>query len=353
MGYEYDSKVNRDLAKTAMSIYTKAHDIKPGPINESKQSINEEALRENINSLILNYVSDVILAEQELGREMTDVEINEASIELLNRINSISDEDKTNFVTQLAEEAGAMGARGGGAVSAGKGRGSTAVSIGAGAGSGGAISNFDPSNYDGTSEASIEQLFRDVASGMYGEGAVAGSFLSQVLANQQSSPGIGTSTRSAARRSGAARRRLGEAVTASGTFGAQGDTSPYQEQFDALFNSSEYQGASGSEQGQMVANLVATIANKGDRHAGAGTARRRGSVREAVTAKGTFANKSRPENRAGTPDPLDPSSYGPGGFYDSGNFETTVDAIYANLQSAGYSNSQIGQFAAQVQALHQ
>ena len=108
MGYEYDSKVNRDLARTAMSIYTKAHNIKPEPINESKQSINEEALRENINSLILNYVSDVIvLAEQELGREMTDVEINEASIELLNRINSISDEDKTAFVTQLAEEAGA------------------------------------------------------------------------------------------------------------------------------------------------------------------------------------------------------------------------------------------------------
>jgi len=107
MGYEYDSKVNRDLARTAMDIYTKAHNIKPEPINESKEVINEEVLRENINSLILNYVSDVIiLAEQELGREMTDVEINEASIELLNRINSISDEDKAAFVTELAEAAG-------------------------------------------------------------------------------------------------------------------------------------------------------------------------------------------------------------------------------------------------------
>ena len=107
MGYEYDSKVNRDLARTAMSIYTKAHNIKPVSINESTEVINEEALRENINALILNYVSDVIvLAEQELGREMTDVEINEASIELLNRINSISDEDKTAFVTELAEAAG-------------------------------------------------------------------------------------------------------------------------------------------------------------------------------------------------------------------------------------------------------
>ena len=107
MGYEYDSKLNRDLARTAMDIYAKAHDIKPEPINESKEVINEEVLRENINSLILNYVSDVIvLAEQELGREMTDVEINEASIELLNRINSISDADKTAFVTELAEAAG-------------------------------------------------------------------------------------------------------------------------------------------------------------------------------------------------------------------------------------------------------
>ena len=285
MGYEYDSKVNRDLARTAMSIYTKSHGIKS--LNESTQSINEEVLRENINSLILNYVSDVIvLAEQELGREMTDVEINEASIELLNRINSISDEDKTNFVTQLAEEAAP------GMVAA------PTVTAGGGAGpapapsrpvDGGAISNFDPSNYDATDQDSIEQLFRDVASGMYGEGAVAGSLLSQVIANQQSSSGIGTSTRGAAQRPGAARRRLGEAVT----------------------------------------------------------------------TKGTFANKSRPENRSGTdeaPDPLDPSSYGPGAYYDSGTFGGNtgiMQAIHTNLENAGYSNSQIGQFAAQVLALHQ
>ena len=104
MGYEYDSKVNRDLARTAMAIYTKSQGIKPQEINESNQNSNEEVLRENINSLILNYVSDVIiLAEQELGREMTDVEINETSMDLLNRINSISDEDKAVFVNELAE----------------------------------------------------------------------------------------------------------------------------------------------------------------------------------------------------------------------------------------------------------
>ena len=104
MGYEYDSKVNRDLARTAMSIYTNSHNIKP--LNESAEFINEEALRENVNALILNYVSDVIvLAESHLGREMTDAEINESSMEVLNRIDSISLNEKAQFVQQLAEAA--------------------------------------------------------------------------------------------------------------------------------------------------------------------------------------------------------------------------------------------------------
>ena len=104
MGYEYDSKVNRDLARTAMSIYTNSHNIKP--LNESAEFINEEALRENVNALILNYVSDVIvLAESHLGREMTDAEINESSMEVLNRIDSISPNEKAEFVQQLAEAA--------------------------------------------------------------------------------------------------------------------------------------------------------------------------------------------------------------------------------------------------------
>jgi len=103
MGYAYDSKLNRDLAKTAMGIYTKSQGIKS--LNES--TINEEVLRENINGLIMNYVSDVIvLAEQELGREMTSFEINEASNELLNRINSIPDNAKAAFINELAEAAG-------------------------------------------------------------------------------------------------------------------------------------------------------------------------------------------------------------------------------------------------------
>ena len=107
MGYEYDSQVNRELAKTAMDIYKKAHKIDQ-PINESPQNLNEEVIRENVNGLIMNYISDVIiLAEAQMGREMTDIEINEASDELLRRIDSISDADKVAFINELSEAAGA------------------------------------------------------------------------------------------------------------------------------------------------------------------------------------------------------------------------------------------------------
>ena len=105
MGYEYDSQVNRELAKTAMDIYKKAHKIDQ-PINESPQNLNEEVIRENVNGLIMNYISDVIiLAEAQMGREMTDIEINEASDELLRRIDSISDADKVAFINELSEAA--------------------------------------------------------------------------------------------------------------------------------------------------------------------------------------------------------------------------------------------------------
>ena len=125
MGYEYDSKVNRDLARTAMSIYTNSHNIKP--LNESAEFISEEVLRENVNALILNYVSDVIvLAESHLGREMTDAEINESSMEVLNRIDSISPNEKAEFVQQLAEAAGPVMGQAAGMGSAPSGQG-TAV----------------------------------------------------------------------------------------------------------------------------------------------------------------------------------------------------------------------------------
>ena len=106
MGYEYDSQVNRELAKTAMDIYKKAHNFDQ-PVNESRQNLNEGAIRENVNGLIMNYISDVIiLAEAQMGREMTDIEISEASDELLRRIDSISDADKVAFINELSEAAG-------------------------------------------------------------------------------------------------------------------------------------------------------------------------------------------------------------------------------------------------------
>ena len=118
MGYEYDSQVNRELARTAMDIYKKAHKIDQ-PINESPQNLNEEVIRENVNGLIMNYISDVIiLAEAQMGREMTDIEINEASDELLRRIDSISDTDKLAFINELSEAAGAGMVAAGGAAAA-------------------------------------------------------------------------------------------------------------------------------------------------------------------------------------------------------------------------------------------
>lgn len=279
MGYEYDSKVNRDLARTAMSIYTKSQGIKPQEINESKQNLNEEVIRENVNGLIMNYISDVIiLAEAEMGREMTDIEISEASDELLRRIDSISDEEKTAFVTELAEAAGVAGGRGAGidsgaaAGGSGKGRPSGLGTVAAGGGG-----NINPRDY-----ISIDDYINTIGDDF------DGADLAQILnyASQGGYENSGTGT-VGVRSGGSRRRRTGQAV------------------------------------------------------------------REAVTAKGTFANKSRPENRDDAPDPLDPANYGPGAFYGSGSFENTVGAIYDNLQTAGYSNSQIGQFAAQVQALHQ
>jgi len=218
MGYEYDSQVNRELAKTAMDIYKKAHNLDQ-PVNESRQNLNEGVIRENVNGLIMNYISDVIiLAEANLGREMTDIEISEASDELLRRIDSISDTDKLAFINELSEAAGpvvganaGMGANVGGGANAGGGavapppttgtsrdggnRTFTPRSVGGRnkpinnnmrpSGNGNtpdpASAAFDPSNYDATDQASVNQLFADAAAGMYGSNVSAGALLAQVV----------------------------------------------------------------------------------------------------------------------------------------------------------------------------
>ena len=213
MGYEYDSQVNRELAKTAMDIYKKAHNFDQ-PVNESRQNLNEGAIRENVNGLIMNYISDVIiLAEANLGREMTDIEISEASDELLRRIDSISDADKVAFINELSEAAGpgmttapVVGANAGGGGGAapprttgtGRGGGNRTFTARSVAGRNKPINNmrpsgngnntpdpasaaFDPSNYDATDQASVNQLFADVAAGMYGSNVSAGALLAQVV----------------------------------------------------------------------------------------------------------------------------------------------------------------------------
>ena len=213
MGYEYDSQVNRELAKTAMDIYKKAHNFDQ-PVNESRQNLNEGAIRENVNGLIMNYISDVIiLAEQDLGREMTDIEISEASDELLRRIDSISDADKVAFINDLSEAmapvmtaAPGVGPNAGGAnvaapprtTGTGRGGGNRTFTARSVAGRNKPINNmrpsgngnntpdpesaaFDPSNYDATDQASVNQLFADVAAGMYGSNVSAGALLAQVV----------------------------------------------------------------------------------------------------------------------------------------------------------------------------
>lgn len=166
MGYEYDSKVNRDLARTAMSIYTKSQGIKPQEINESKQNLNEEFIRENVNGLIMNYISDVIiLAEAQMGREMSDIEISEASDELLRRIDSISDTDKLAFINELSEAA-TMTSGGTTAIGSQAGKGNV-MTTGGGApvavsgrptGGGFNVANFSPANY-ATAQDALDAMF--------------------------------------------------------------------------------------------------------------------------------------------------------------------------------------------------
>ena len=56
MSYEYDSKINRELAKTAMSIYMDSHNIQnqPEEITESTEMVNEEILQNHVPKFYTN-----------------------------------------------------------------------------------------------------------------------------------------------------------------------------------------------------------------------------------------------------------------------------------------------------------
>ena len=210
MGYEYDSKVNRELAKTAMDIYKKAHNLDQ-PINESRQNLNEETIRENVNGLIMNYISDVIiLAEQNLGREMSQTEINEASDELLRRIDSISDADKVAFINELSEAmaptmTGTQAApAGGGGMMAGGGRGTGAAARPSGLGTarpgaapkpnlgfrptlGQDSAEFDAANYSPANYATAAEAL----AAMFAAGFSSGQQIAMVLGQNWGEPALG------------------------------------------------------------------------------------------------------------------------------------------------------------------
>lgn len=105
MSYEYDSKINRELAKTAMSIYMDSHNIQnqPEEITESTEMVNEEILQNHVNGLILEYVSDVvILAEKNIGRELKENEIELFAQYMIESIDGLGEEGRIRLISELA-----------------------------------------------------------------------------------------------------------------------------------------------------------------------------------------------------------------------------------------------------------
>ena len=108
MRYEYDSKLNRELAKTALDIYKKSHNIVEEEVEEESKMALTESDRQNLNNiisgLIVSYVSDtIVLTEQKAGKEFTDKEIEYLSEQILNNIDALSEEQKAEFIAELAE----------------------------------------------------------------------------------------------------------------------------------------------------------------------------------------------------------------------------------------------------------
>jgi len=109
MSYEYDSKINRDLAKTALDIYKKSHNFVEVEDKEEKQILSEEAKNEFsniVNALLIEFVSTTIVAtEQEAGKEFNEKEVQSLSEHILGNIKALSNEEKAEFITELAKNA--------------------------------------------------------------------------------------------------------------------------------------------------------------------------------------------------------------------------------------------------------
>lgn len=107
--YEYDSKVNRELAKTALNIYLNAKPNQPAEVS-APQVISESqqekfnSIYTNVNRLLLEYVSEVVvLAEQEIGRELHPQEIELFSEYLLENIEGLGENGQVHLINELAQ----------------------------------------------------------------------------------------------------------------------------------------------------------------------------------------------------------------------------------------------------------
>ena len=109
MSYEYDSKINRELAKTALDIYKKSHNFVEVEDKKEKQTLNEDdknELNSIINALLIEFVSTTIVAtEQQAGKEFSEKEIQNLSEHILGNIEALSNEEKADFITELAQHA--------------------------------------------------------------------------------------------------------------------------------------------------------------------------------------------------------------------------------------------------------
>ena len=111
MSYEYDSKLNRDLARTAMDIFNKSHNIvketTEEPVEETTE-LNEET-KDNmhgiVSGLIIEFISNAIITlEQTENRECAENEIQEISEQILGNIDALSVEEKSQFIAELASD---------------------------------------------------------------------------------------------------------------------------------------------------------------------------------------------------------------------------------------------------------
>jgi len=107
MSYEYDSKLNRDLARTAMDIFNKSHNIVEEPVEETTE-LNEET-KDNmhgiVSGLIIEFISNAIITlEQTENRECAETEIREISEQILGNIDALSAEEKSQFIAELASD---------------------------------------------------------------------------------------------------------------------------------------------------------------------------------------------------------------------------------------------------------